>query len=301
MVYSEFKILFGVKILKKVIWNGSKDLPYLGKTDKFLHINGCDITRTEYLIGDPFIIDRKKGRPDYYLLYVISGKVQVSFNDTEYTAYAGDVIFFPPHTPQKIIYEKKNKPYCYWIHFLGYAAKDMLATCGIIAGGIYHIGKSPAIEDTFVQFMLAFRNQKSDAYKNYLFSQLMMFFEGTNKAQVPTFENSAAGAKILKGFMELEYEYPNSRKIAEYAKMSNLSQGHFEALFKRATGNTPHKHIENTRIKKSCELLEKSFLSVSEISRSIGYNDPLYFSKVFKKHTGVSPTEYRKNLKSTEG
>lgn len=285
--------------MKKVIWDGSRDNPYTYETNKFLHINDCDITRSEYLRGDIFIVDRKKGRPDHYLLYVISGKVTAFFKGEERIAHTGDLIYFSPYTPQKLIYNKSDKPNSYFIHFLGFAAENMLSTCGINDSGIYQIGKSPAIEDTFVKLMLALRGEPSEAYKNYLFSQLVMFFEENNKPKFPTFENSEAGAKILKGFMELECEYPNSRRIAEYAKISGLSQGHFEVLFKQATGITPLKHIENTRILKACELLEKSFLSITEISSIIGYNDPLYFSKVFKKHKGVSPTVYRKSSKST--
>ncbi len=65
--------------------------------------------------------------------------------------------------------------------------------------------------------------------------------------------------------------------------------------FKNAYNETPLEYLTNLRITKSKELLTNKLnnLSISEVSQIVGFNDPLYFSRVFSKKTGMSPSEFR--------
>ncbi|MBQ4117176.1 MAG: AraC family transcriptional regulator, partial [Clostridia bacterium] len=63
---------------------------------------------------------------------------------------------------------------------------------------------------------------------------------------------------------------------------------------KRKYGVSPAGYVIKERIRLGCRMLvEDEKLSISDISVAVGYKDPLYFSRIFKKQTGVSPTEYR--------
>ena len=64
-------------------------------------------------------------------------------------------------------------------------------------------------------------------------------------------------------------------------------------------GISPQKYLINFRLNQACKLMKNTELSIAEISRSVGYQDPLYFSKLFKKEKGLSPSKYRKlNMRS---
>jgi len=78
--------------------------------------------------------------------------------------------------------------------------------------------------------------------------------------------------------------------VAEYV---NLSPSHFSAVFSRETEETYKEYLTRVRIDKAKELLRTTALKIFEISNRIGYSDPHYFSSVFKKVTGLSPTEFR--------
>ncbi len=67
----------------------------------------------------------------------------------------------------------------------------------------------------------------------------------------------------------------------------------FTQLFKRQLGVSPQQYLMNIRISRACELLA-SGSGVAEASEAIGYVDALYFSRIFKKHTGQTPSQYRK-------
>ncbi|MCM3411294.1 response regulator transcription factor [Metabacillus litoralis] len=80
------------------------------------------------------------------------------------------------------------------------------------------------------------------------------------------------------------------------SELINLSPFYFSKIFKKYEGITFIDYLTNVRIEKSKELLLDHHLSFKEICFLVGYNDPNYFSRVFKKVTEFSPTEYRQNL-----
>ena len=81
--------------------------------------------------------------------------------------------------------------------------------------------------------------------------------------------------------------------LGDVASVVNLSPSHFSVVFSHETGQTFKDLLTETRIKKAKELLRMTTLKSAEISYQVGYNDPHYFSFVFRKNTGLSPTEFR--------
>ena len=88
--------------------------------------------------------------------------------------------------------------------------------------------------------------------------------------------------------------YNDSINIAEYAESKNMSTSWFIRNFKLYTGSTPLNYILNIRISNAQSLLENTKYNITEIAAITGYDNPLYFSRLFKKQTGLSPSEYRK-------
>jgi len=77
--------------------------------------------------------------------------------------------------------------------------------------------------------------------------------------------------------------------------LCNISDAYLRRIFKRRYGVSPAGYVIKERVRIACLMLvENDMMSVAEVSFSVGYKDPLYFSRIFKKQTGVSPTEYRK-------
>jgi len=101
---------------------------------------------------------------------------------------------------------------------------------------------------------------------------------------------------IKKSLQFVEANYFRKLYISEMAKSVGLNKNYFSAFFKENIGVTPQQYIIKFRINKACELMSNSGLTISDISRSVGYDDTLGFSKVFKKEKGMSPKSYRENL-----
>lgn len=79
----------------------------------------------------------------------------------------------------------------------------------------------------------------------------------------------------------------------QLAQRAGLSIPHFSLLFKRQTGVSPVQFLIQQKIKEACRLIDTSSLTFREIALQIGYEDPYYFSRLFRKTTGHSPREYR--------
>lgn len=81
--------------------------------------------------------------------------------------------------------------------------------------------------------------------------------------------------------------------IEELAKLCNLSISSFKRQFKKEFKDSPNNYINSQRIQKAKKLLSITNLSISEIAYQVGFNDPLYFTRSFKKKIGSTPTQYR--------
>ena len=73
-----------------------------------------------------------------------------------------------------------------------------------------------------------------------------------------------------------------------------LSRAYIRNIFVRHFGISPKQYLTDVRIKRACWLLTQTNMNITIIARSVGYDDSLIFSRFFKMHTGLSPTDYRK-------
>ena len=87
--------------------------------------------------------------------------------------------------------------------------------------------------------------------------------------------------------------YHENLKIPELAKIENLSHSRYVELFRRQMGMSPMAYLIKLRMQAACSLLENTDIPVRRIARMVSYDDPHFFSKLFKRHVGVSPSEYR--------
>ena len=88
--------------------------------------------------------------------------------------------------------------------------------------------------------------------------------------------------------------YNEEINIEEYARSRHVSTSWFNKSFKTAVGTTPMNYILSIRIRNAQILLETTDYNISNIASMVGYENAFYFSRLFKKHKGLSPAEYRK-------
>jgi len=82
-------------------------------------------------------------------------------------------------------------------------------------------------------------------------------------------------------------------QVSTLAAQVNISQSQFFTLFKRHVGGTPMDYFIRLRLRLACHLLEDTEMSVKAIAYTLGYNDPFYFSRIFKSFNRIAPSKYR--------
>ncbi len=106
--------------------------------------------------------------------------------------------------------------------------------------------------------------------------------------------------ELANKFKELLHRNLRSKhKVSEYASMLCVSPNHLNKSVKLITGKTPSEWISERLVIEAKILLYQSGQSIGEIATEIGINDQSYFSRLFKKHEGISPLAYRRTIESS--
>ena len=98
----------------------------------------------------------------------------------------------------------------------------------------------------------------------------------------------------------IDNNYYRKIKMQEIADELFMSRSHMRDIFFRTFGISPKSYMQDIRMKHATHLMETSNGKISEIARSVGYDDQLLFSKTFRSHYGVSPSQYKTMTERTE-
>ena len=118
-----------------------------------------------------------------------------------------------------------------------------------------------------------------------------------------TKENSVSAHTVSNYIIENTLQYISKNlggnlSLDAIAQELHISASHLSRTFKKATSGSLTEYINKERIKKAKELLQNTDLLTYEIAESVGYNDATYFSSIFRKYEGISPSEYKAKFTS---
>ena len=167
---------------------------------------------------------------------------------------------------------------------------------GIYGITVFNMGKSTAFEDTFGKMMLEYSLKKS-GYEYYCAALLLQLLTViSRKFELSKINVDRESEKRINHALEIMYRNISTDiSVDELAKECCLSAGHFSHLFKDVVGVSPHSYMIFLRMEKARDLLLGTRLPIREVGEAVGCPDQNYFSRLFKKHTGMSPSEFRKN------
>ena len=194
---------------------------------------------------------------------------------------------------------RSDKTEVYWVHFTGSDVKNILRNYGFPNGQrIFHVGTSLEYERIFKRIILELQRCQDDYEEmlTLLLRHLLIIFhrELTRKYVL---KNEYLDHEMDTAASYFNENYNRDINIEEYAVSRGMSVSWFIRNFKKFTGTTPMQFITSIRITNAQMLLETTNYAVYEIARIVGYDNPLYFSRLFHKQKGCSPSEYRKLLK----
>ena len=242
---------------------------------------------------------RPKGRLDYQLLYIVSGKGHFYFHGEDRVVYAGRMVLIQPRQEQHYEYFGEDKPEVYWVHFTGSDVKNILHSYNIpMDDPIFYSGASSTYSYLFKEMIHELQDCKTgyeDLLAMYL-RQIFLLVQRTRQEERPTVSTYIQEEmEFARRYFNEHYNEPIS--IQEYAESRNMSVCYFQRNFKQIVKHTPMQYLLTIRVNNAASLLETTDYSMAEIAAIVGYEDPLYFSRLFRKIKGVSPRDYRNLVK----
>ena len=247
---------------------------------------------------------RPKGRLDYQLIYIASGIAHFYFNknDKETIIPAGTFVLFRPKEYQKYVYYGNDHTEVFWIHFSGTNVRNLLREYNIDdASHTFRTGTQIVYAELFKNIISEIQ-QKKTGYELIINAYLKQLFVLISRSKEISIDNNKS---YIQNEINLALEYFNENyrseiSIDDYAASRGMSISWFIRCFKENTGTTPLQYILSQRIINSQILLESTDYSIAEISNLVGYDNPLYFSRLFSKQKGMSPREYRNIIKNSK-
>ena len=236
--------------------------------------------------------DNMETRVDYYLLYIVSGELNVSFPNKDEIIGAGTFLIFPPNCRYRYSHTNGSPIEYMWLHFTGSDVKSTLEKYELqLFPKVNKIQPDDAIIIRFQNIFNAFI--KHDKFRQNELSTLL-------ERLMISLARRVSGEKKQSNLLNKSISYINSNyvqdiRVPELAKMENLSVSRYNTLFKTVMGISPIEYIKKMRLASACELLSATDLPIKTVSSMIGYSDSHFFSRIFKKNIGVSPAFYRKN------
>ena len=241
---------------------------------------------------------RPRGRIDYQLLYVASGKTVFYFNGEPKEVAAGHMVLFQPKQEQHYEYFAVDRPEVYWVHFTGSDVRNILKHYDIpLDRHVIYSGSSATYAYLFKEMIHELQTCRTgfeELLEMYL-RQIFLLVQRSWEERKPTV-SSYLQEEIDYARKYFNEHYNEDISIEEYVQSRGMSVSWFLRNFKQMTMKSPMQYILTIRINNAVSLLETTDYNVTEISTIIGYDNPLYFSRIFKKQKGVSPSDYRKML-----
>ncbi len=229
------------------------------------------------------------------VIYCVDGRGHLKIHDNHYPVTAGDVAYCAPDTHHAYEAGQSDPWSIYWMHVSGKKLDKL--------GGFHHSFSHNPVQHIGLmpELIIFFRSlvQNFDTTGNpprWLLSSLCAQHILAHIANAPKLEQGTIPhVKMLNTLIKHMHAIAETRvSLDELIKNTGFSKTYLCRLFKEFTGFSLMAYMNKIRIEKACVMLTTTEMMVFEISDRLGFDDPYYFSRLFKKSTGHSPRKFRK-------
>lgn len=252
----------------------------------------CLVKAAGHVFPDPSWIALREDPKDVLILFIADGKAKLTVSGGEYPLYRGDCVVFPPRKYSKLQSDAKTPPEVYWLRCGGDLVEAFIKS---YFPNMRAIVATCDVENFFVQItdMLS-RSEKNIADTLCLILHKLFVTVKNSLSTAP----SGKGKSGLTGNRYEEYILSHmygKLDVHDFADNFGMSVPSLTAILKRKYGKTPYQYYLSVKIGLAKKMLASGNTSVEDIAERLCFTDRTHFSKLFKRETGLSPAEYRKN------
>ena len=236
-------------------------------------------------------INNRNRRHDYYLKFITKGVLYFRLTDLSICLQPGDFLIIPPDTLYEYHSQSDSVTSYYWCHFTGNIADALLHSISMETLKIY---QAP---DCLHEMRTKFQNMFDE------FTNRQAGFDASCAAKLvdilvtllrrTTYTDHQTATKLMT-VAWLHRHFTEDISVKELAEIEHMSESWYRKIFRHQMGMSPNEYRINLRMQYACDLLTATDNSISAIAQVCGYDDVLYFIRLFKQRIGLPPGEYRR-------
>lgn len=235
--------------------------------------------------------ERKDGIEEYIFMYCMEGCGTIVIDGKEYILHENEAFCIPQYKGHRYYACEGNPWSILWVHFKGEDTKYFpLQECKVAS----FLSQNSAERMHFL-FDLLFKVLEGNyTLGNFIYiSQVLALILAETydrEKQNTTLELNKHVTNVVRYmYRHLEENLTLDKLVEEF----QLSKSYLNEIFQKYTQHSPMSFFVSIKMKKACRLLRTTNLHIYEVGQQLGYADPYYFSRIFKKTVGISPREYR--------
>lgn len=235
--------------------------------------------------------------------FCVSGSAIFDFGDSRIELLPGQALFLPSVSSYVVRCESEEPFVHYTVNFrLGIdptenESPEPTAFSEITSGKLHHVTGAESAETYLPIFekLLSVWQGKHTGYrvmaKALIYELLYIYFTDAGRSHRDKDEYD----KLLPARRVLDRRFAEDQSIAELAALCSMSETHFRRKFAKLFGMSPTEYRLEKRILRAKDLLISGQYSIAETAREVGYSDPNYFARVFRRIVGTSPRDFMRS------
>ena len=278
------------KLREKITMRGTADFPFAQ------YYQTC--------VTPNVILTKAHWHPDYEILYVKSGTVELKVDKQTHLIFPGDVAFIQPGRIHSIKGTKPNSCYYAFVFSLElltlpqshFFQKEIIEP---IKTGTHQFPNTLSTIDSAHTFVsnaldqLILCSKSAPNRKHIVFSSIMQIFLHMSAHLQPCCDlNHHSNQTIKQALLYMTEHYSEHITLQQISDHVHLHPNYLCALFKDYTGQTAFQHLNRIRIEKAAELLKSQTMPISEAASRCGFESTGFFTRKFKEHMDLTPKEY---------
>lgn len=235
---------------------------------------------------------RPRGAPQNIVIICASGHGMCVLPTGNFRVHPGQALVIPAGTPHRYEADEREPWTIWWMHVVGTGVADLFTAIGVSPDQpIIELADPPRIISLFDTAIHHMERDETTA-------TLLAASGAAWHALALVAAGRRTAGRALGDPVEATIEYLRANastriSVTELAGMAGLSESHYAARFRRATGYAVLEFQTRLRMSFARELLDTTDMTISSIAQRVGYQDALYFSRQFRRIHDMSPSEYR--------
>ena len=247
------------------------------RLDVDLLVTGCGHYR---LLHQPLLhTGRPDGRADYQLLYLAGGGARFIFDGREVLVEEGGAVLYRPGMPQDYYYSLADGTDVYWVHFTGRGVERILSEAGM-EGVLFRV-RPRALYPELFDGIIRELQLKRTGYSSVCAGKAMELLSRIGRSAADGGQGPDSRMEDVLAFFHQNFQ--EEIQVRECARRFNMSESWLIRCFRQRTGMTPQRYLTDIRLNQAKELLAASSLNIGEIAAVVGYENALYFSRIFRE------------------